>query len=314
MIRVLCLIDVPNWAFARRAEALRKYAPPDIEVTVACWPDLLSGNATIPPHDVVFQIDSACLLRFSNQPHIVSWNSDPNRRGERWQRTYESADFTVCNNQAAWEHYGRRERTCCISNGVDTDVFKVTTPIEDREDRIFWTGSSNPAKRKGYDILLAAQPELESRGFIVEAHPVESAADENVLSTEEMVAAYNRSGYVLCLSESEATPNTSLEAMACGCALVTVPVGNIMEIIQQTRLPWPAFVVDRTVEAVVAGVQSAHRFRWMTGDRASRFMRDKWSYGPPGNRAAYFYSLFRAIASGRTPSPFCYAHVSPEDI
>lgn len=313
MIRVLALTDVPNWAYARRAEALRKYAPPDMDVTVACWPDLIGSE--LPPHDVVFQLDSACLRRFSGKPHLFSWNSDPTRRSTRWHVTHEFADFIVCNNRAAWQHYGRSERTCCIANGVDTDIFRVTTPIEGREQRIFWTGSSNPEKKKGYDILLAAQPELESRGFIVEAHPVNSAADKNVLSTDEMVAAYNRSAYVLCLSESEATPNTSLEGMACGCALVSTFVGNLPEFwIHYENAAVMNGTVGGPVRALIAAMSWAKENRIRIAGNGSRLIHQHWSYGTPGNRAAYFYALFRAIAAGRTPSPFCYSEVSPEDI
>lgn len=307
MHKLLILYDVPGWAFHRRALALQKYAPADFDVTIAAWPDV----STAPQYDLVFQLDNSALRRFSDKPHVFSWNSDPNRRQSRWERTHRFADWVICNNLSCWNAHRRAERTCCISNGVDTDVFRVTRPIAERPDRIFWTGSSNPAKKKGFDILQAAKPELERLGFEVAAFPVESAATAP-FDTAAMVEQYNSSGYVLCLSESEATPNIVTEGAACGCAVVSTPVGNVTEW-GTAGLDWWT-IENRSIEGLVDSMIGANHHRRDLAISASLVMDQMWSYGEPGNRAAYFFSLFRALIELRDVRPFAYNEVSPEEI
>lgn len=303
-MRLLVLYDVPNWAYHYRAQAIQKYAPHDWNVEIRAWPEMRD----IPQHDIVFNLDTSMPRRWSNKPHIVSWNSDRHRRTERWEKTYRSADWVLINNKCAFEFYGRRERTCCISNGVDTDIFKVVTPIEQREQRVFWTGSANPEKRKGWDILQQAEPLLRENGFVPEFHPVESHRDAP-FDQAGMVEAYNRSSYVVCLSQSEGTPNTSLEGMACGCVLVTTNVGNASELSPGLR-----FGCRRDPEHLLLCLNVARDDRSTFSGWNSEAMKRHWSYGPPGNRAAYYFSLFRALVSGRQPDPFSYDECSPEEI
>lgn len=307
MPTLLVLIDVPNWCYANRARALARYAPPGWDVVIACWPDLRE----VPPHDIVFNLDSSVLKRFSDNPHVLSWNSDANRRRERWARTHPFADWIICNNLAAYHSYGPAERTCAISNGVDTEIFRVTNPISDRPDRVFWTGSSNPEKKKGFEILEEARPELERRGFEIAAFPVESVATAE-FDTAGMVEQYNRSGYVLCLSESEATPNIVTEGAACGCAVVSTQVGNVMEW-GTPGLDWMP-VESRTPQGVIDALCWAREHRYDLATDSHLLISHRWSYGPPGNRAQMYFALFRALIAGQKPRPFSYTEVSPEEI
>lgn len=312
MHRLLLLFDVEGWAFHNRALALKRYAPPDFEVHIAAWPTLRE----VPPHDLVFQLDSSVLRRFSDRPHVFSWNSDPNRRRERWARTYAFADWIVCNNREAWRSYGQSERTCAISNGVDTEIFKVTSPISSRPQRVFWTGSGTPAKKKGLEIIEAARPELERQGFEIAAFPVESAADAP-FDVAGMVEQYNQSGYVLCLSESDSTPNTSLEGMACGCCLVTTWVGNVVEMSKALSLrdsAIPALLVERDPNSLITILGAARGIRQGVAEYGRDVIHSRWSYGPPGNRADYFFHLFRALIERRPVRPFCYDSLTPQEV
>lgn len=298
MIRLLVIFDVEGWAFHNRALALAKHAPTDFHVSIAPWTDHPSTDGI----DIVFQLDSAMTTRLGSMPHVLSWNSDPNRRSERWQRTYEACDFMIFNNRDCFTSHGRAPRTFCIANGVATDIFRVTSPIESRPERVFWTGSGNPRKGKGLQIIQDATPRLTELGFYVAAFPVESAATKP-FTTEEMVAQYNSSGYVLCLSDSDATPNTSLEGMACGCCLVTTRCGNALEFDSPET---PCVFIDRSVDSLVDGLLYAREHRVAIASEGAELMRTRWSYGAPGNRAKVFFDLFRELAAGRVPAPFSY--------
>ncbi len=299
MIRLLICFDTRGWCYESRARSLADNAPQDFAVTIAPWTERPSTEGI----DVVFQLDSMMQNRLGNCPHVLSWNSDPNRRGERWQNAYESCDWLLMNNKETYLAHDRAPHTCAIANGVDTDIYRVITPIEDRiHERVFWTGSANPMKNKGFHIIREVEERFRSYGFYFHTYPVESAATKP-FTTEQMVEQYNKASYVLCLSSSDSTPNTSLEGMACGACLVTTRVGNSNDFAEK---PQPCVFIDRSVDGLLKGLVKARERRVEIATNGANLMREKWSYAAPGNRAKQFYWLFRELASGRVPEPFSY--------
>lgn len=294
--RLAILYDVEGWCYHSRALSLQKYAPDDFDVTV-CKAGEYHGGA-----DIVFNLDYAYMLPYLDAIYVVSWNSDSKRRAERWNRTLRHCDYMIVNNMDCWEARGRPEKTCCISNGIDTDIFKVTIPIEQRPQRVFWTGSCNPAKGKGYDIMMSAESELKRLGFETAFYPVEGYLDKS-FTQAEMVDQYNQSSYVLCMSESEGTPNTSVEGMACGCVPVTTRVGNLLEYGVDGK---NCIFIDRNKESLLYGMMLAKEKRDMISCNASAGIRHYLSYGSPANHAHVYFRLFRELLSGRVPAPFSY--------
>lgn len=305
-------VDTPRgrlmWAFARRAEALKKYAPDDFEVTIA--PFRSAPWANCGQFDLVFNLEMAqpnaqVVKRERNVPLVVSWNADSNRRSEMWQAVTGQADFTICNNLDVFESHGRQVRTCCISNGVDTDIWRPIVPIEDRPHRVLWAGSSNPRKGKGYaEILQPLEPRLRELGFETDFRPINNITPELVKTTDDMVEWYNSGSYVVCASVSEGTPGIVSEGAACGCVAVTTGVGNVLE--------WGAddvncVLCERTVDSFLEGLVRARESRRALSETGAAVFRQFWSYGPPGNRAQYFYGLFRRLIRGELVAPFSYA-------
>jgi hypothetical protein len=320
-VRILIIYDVPGWAYERRANALKKYAPVGVDVAVTSYADAaMTGQWAC---DVVFLLDFSmavwCRSRIDRMPKserpllVVSHNNAA--QPDRWPGAL--ADWTISNNHASWESLGMPQRSCCISNGVDTDVFKVHRPIEDRGDVVLWCGSASRAKSKGYtDILLPLSQELPRYGFECDFRLITRAArDPAWLNEAEQVAWYNSGSYVLCASESESTPNTTLEGMACGCVPVTTEVGNVVEFgkffgpLGCTRDGKAnCVIVDRSVESFVNGLLFARKSRDRLLSEAAVETMQEWSYGPPGNRADYFFTLFRRLVSDgpETIKPFSY--------
>lgn len=298
MINLLITFDVHGWAYHNRALALAKNCPADFRVTIQQVTSPLAADDI----DICFNLDSAYTAKIGDFPHVMSWNADPHRRMNRLPHAYHACDYLIMNNKQAFDAFGRRERTCCIANGVDVDVFRVLDPIHCRPDRVFWTGSSNPLKRKGFEIIDRAAHTMYELGFDLAAFPVDSAMTKP-FDVNGMVDQYNASGYVLCMSESDATPNTSLEGMACGCCLVTTMVGNAMEFPKSSSA---CVFAERTVDGLIDGLLHARDNRTAIATAGMRLMHDRWSYGPPGNRASVYFDLFRRIVSGEPVQPFSY--------
>lgn len=307
--KLTILYDVEGWCYHSRALSLQKYAPDDFEVTV-CKAGEYQGGA-----DILFNLDYAYMVPVLDCIYVVSWNSDSKRRGERWNRTVRQADFVVVNNRECWEARGRAKGTCCISNGVDTDIFRSIVPISERPHRIFWTGSANPKKGKGYDILKAAEPELNRLGFETAFFPVDGH-DSKPFTQAEMVEQYNKSSYVVCMSESEGTPNTSLEGMACGCVLVTTAVGNALEFLCDCCV-----FVNRSVDSLVMNMLDARAFREKLSESGLREIQKRWSYSV---RASVYFGLFRRLIEAKKEGlhsclladrvePFCYSELKGKE-
>ena len=310
---------VLGWAYYKRAKSLQDHAPPDIQVDILSASDFRQAydSEKMRALDLVFLIEYT-HVGFVRQyidwinPNVklvVSHNSDRHRRHEFWYESLRWADFVIANNQCVFDFFERPARTCAISNGVDTRWWNVQVPIEDRPHRVLWCGSSNPKKQKGYEILMEAKPKLEALGFECSFRPIDDINERVVFPTDKQAEWYQSGSYVVCTSLSEATPGTSLEGMACGCALVSTHVGAAKE------LPDDSYVrIERNAKDLVRGLREARERREELSERGACLMANRWSYGKPGERANFFFAVFRALHEGREITPFSYAEVDWRDI
>lgn len=117
-------------------------------------------------------------------------------------------------------------------NGVDTTFFRPSAEARPRLSaplRVGWAGSlsnQGPSQRRFHDVIepaVAAVPGAELRAAIRE---------ERWRNRDEMLAFYRDLDVYVCASRSEGTPNTCLEAAACGVPLVTTRVGNMPELVR----------------------------------------------------------------------------------
>lgn len=279
------------------------------------------GDGKLSQYDLVFLLEYAHALsarrlidRCKNKPLLViSHNSDRHRRHELWEHVYYAADFVVANNRCVFDFFGRPEKSCNISNGVDERDFYVTRPIHEREHRVIWCGSTSVKKGKGYqDVLLPAQSQLESLGFICDFRPIDDINERVVYPSVKQREWYNSASYVVCASSTEGTPNFLLEAMACGCVGVSTEVGNATEFgVGDENIVFFHRSPGRLIDALMYAKGNRERLSWS----AEKAMRS-WSYGEPGNRAEYFFQLFRRLVNDgpKTVAPFCHLEVLPEQI
>lgn len=321
--KILLLADAPGWAFDRRARAIARYAPPGWDVRIDYHGGRTTAEIAYDLVDLVFVFDpkqakpirqlfTAAGIKI---PLVSTHNSGVGRPGYSLDETLCAADYVVVNNYAAWQagRYGQRGyRACNISNGVDLSVFNPRTPWGDRPNRALWMASTGKADDhddvKGYRAILQPLSRvLPARlGIECDFRAVEPAA---ALNETEMAEWYNSGRYLVCASKSEGTPNIALEAAACGCAVVTTPVGNIPELIVGGR---NGVVVSRrdTVGFLDAfEFTAAEQFAAMAEKISGSIQSWDWA-----KRAPYYYALFLALITGGTPRPFTYLSTAPEQI
>jgi len=320
--KILIIYDVPGWAYARRATALKKYAPDDFDV------DICSSNegrtANLGNYQLIFNLDYMTrgydrMIQGQglNTILVISHNRGSKSRLEQFPDSYSPAQkcgFLIINNLECFEFHERLPRSCNISNGVDADVWKCLTPIEEREKRIIWTGSGNIKKKKGWhEVLQPMITQLEQRGFMPEFRAFPNGGDIQTWAwpTEKMLEWYNSAFAVLCASEigHDGTPNTTLEGMTCGCVPVSTNDGNIREFGRDKE---NCVICERKIISFVEGIEYAWEHRQRLSDAARETMKP-WAYE---HRAKYFFQLFRRLVDDGPVSvkPFSYLEVGPEGI
>ena len=301
MPRVRIIYDVEGWAYHNRALALQKYAPPEFDVSLAALGqpadvERALGDAPVDlvlflPESPTAAVAQALRARDWQAKLVCGWSVGWPRRLELFYANYDIADALIINNRFGWEGTGRLPRTRMLANGVDLDVFRVTTPIEQRAPRVLWTGSELWRSVKGYDQYIRPLMErLRARGIACETRLVESRGEEK-LRPAAMAEWYNAGTVVVCASEAEGTPNPALEAAACGCTVVSTRVGNMPELIRDGE---NGFLVDRDVADIAAKLRRLRddpALRARMG-RAARAAIEPWDWRW---QAAHYDALFRAV-------------------
>jgi glycosyltransferase involved in cell wall biosynthesis len=305
--RLRIIYDVEGWAFAHTARALQKYAPPDFDVSIAPMmrdrvDDPGAALGSVEP-DLVFVMHTGVVkARIVNaeirargwRPRVVGgWSAGWPLRVEEFPARRREADLLIVNNELAWERLGRPPGTVVCPLGVDLDVFRLTRPIEARPPRVLWTGSEFWRAVKGYDDYVVPLARcLEALGIPTSLHLVDSRG-RDVRPPHAMADWYNTGTVLVCASAAEGTPNPALEAAACGCVVVSTPVGNMPELIRSGE---NGYLVERSVDALLAGVRAALADHATLAGRLHADVQ-AWSWA---RRSAAYFAAFRRVAREAT--------------
>jgi len=210
---------------------------------------------------------------------------------EKRLKMCQAADHIVVNNEDLHRQLGEPEGTAWISNGVDLDIYRVKILPGERQHKVLWLGgdyhSGTKTDIKGYfSHLVPLAHELACRGIPVNYRRIETSRDR--LDGENLIDWYNSGTVYACASSSEGTPNPALEAAACGCVVVSTPVGNMPELIQNgvngELVPRD---VDAMADAIVRCIEDyPARSAAMQKTIAGWHWRD---------RAQQYYDLFRRL-------------------
>ncbi|MCB1247215.1 MAG: glycosyltransferase family 4 protein [Acidimicrobiia bacterium] len=194
-----------------------------------------SNDAHFPPGDVVF--GTGAPPETGLPVHLVQGREMLYAELERSAFRTPGLKIAVASwLRDAGEQWGfPAERCRVVIQGIDHTVFRQNRSLTERDDRVAVLFHEHPAK--GWDVAFAALrsvkeeiPNLRVSAFGTSAPPQElpdwieftTAPTEDHLVDE----IYNRSAVFLHASDHEGFGSTAVEAMACGCALVTTDNGG----------------------------------------------------------------------------------------
>ncbi|MHC4497847.1 MAG: glycosyltransferase [Planctomycetota bacterium] len=296
---VLIVYDVPGWAYHSKAEALKKYAPEDFSVGIcvaSSFKELLNKEK----FDLVFFLPFSHVNRlraYCNQIDInplilTSFNVGWGYANNWLEDAQISADAVIINNYRMWDKAGRLENTYYLPNGVDRDIFKCDATIADRRPKALWCGSEFHRKIKGYDdILLPLKERLKDYDLHLDLRLVNSTGTVKY-SRQQMTRWYNAGTIYVCASLAEGTPNPALEAASCGCTIVSTPVGNMPELIEQGV---NGYIVKWDVEAFLQHILQAVKQQIILSHNMLGAIQS-WGWNA---RSKEFYELFRKLIEER---------------
>lgn len=305
MYRVRLQYARPYWAYYRRCQGIARYAPPDFKVDMGAWHPC-AGRDDWPEdaqYDLVFQLvpDHEALRRFledrgqSDTLILAGLNVGWGHHEKRLEMC-RAADHIVVNNYDLWERLEKPKGMTWISNGVDLNTFRVTTPPAQRKQKVLWTGCEHHCREtniKGWhEVLLPLMFRLEEAQIDCDFRVVKADRPEEGFDTQQMVAWYNSGTIYVCASSSEGTPNPALEAAACGCIVVSTRVGNMPELIEHDA---NGELVNRDIDELESAVYRCQdNYLQMVEAMQERIARWDWS-----RRAPFYYELFRQLIDGR---------------
>jgi teichuronic acid biosynthesis glycosyltransferase TuaC len=180
------------------------------------------------------------------------------------------------------------EKVRVIENGIDPEVFRPVDRIEARRSLglpkygplLVSVGTLAP--RKGFHLVMEAMVKLRRRWPTLRFAVIGGDGPEGAMGAElrqlaaklriedrmifpgprqreELAVWYSAADLFVLATAHEGCPNVVLEALACGTPVVATPVGNIPELLDS---PETGLVVERSVEAIAAGLDRALERAW----------------------------------------------------
>lgn len=290
------LFDVKGWAYYWRCMALKKYAPPDFDISMG---SNYGAAFKEKKHHLVLQLAYSYAKDLRNHmdrrkytfPLISSYNVGWGYANKWLTNVIKYSDWTIVNSYDMWDKSGRHPKTINISNGVDRDIFKIRRPIKGRKERILWVGSIAHKKTKNYDtILVPLQKELKRMKIPCDFKLVNSVGRHR-LNQDQMSYWYNTGSIYVVASKTEGTPNPALEAASCGLTVVSTKVGNMPELIVDGQ---NGYLCDTNLQSISEGIKKALKKRVELAENMQETIKS-WDWK---ERSKQYYNFLRKVIDG----------------
>jgi len=288
--KILLVTDVYGWGGHVRAEYIKKYLSDEFEF------DIMDGvefenfnykNEIIDDYDLIYLLfhtqllrkDVNMMLNDGDDRIITIVTSYPTLRASfiNGRNKKESIKLflnrankcraILANNQKSLKDLRSlyKGKTFYASRGVDENVFYPTKEfIEKPENEFTVAYVGKPIEEKGLEDIIKPACKQAEVNLIINTRNY-----TNAFTQDEMREFYNKADAYIVASTMDGTPNTALEAAACGIPLIANRIGNIPELIVDSINGFS--INPREVRKYV------HRLVWMKKNQ-----RTSWKIGQKG--------------------------------
>lgn len=272
-LNVLIIYDTPGWAWWNKIDQIEKNISPVIRVHRAAigeffQPDRYDFIVTFSPYVRPF-------LKFVPPVKIILGCTSP----LNLNLLLEAMSGHLCvggfvNSLEMYENAQYKENLYCCQNGVDADLFfPAKEPV--KELTACWVGNSESVHKKGLDLAKEACLLANVPLNYLDRRPLNK--DANLLTPIQVrEQIYHRSSFYICASEVDATPNSCLEALACGLPVISTRVGNMLELIEDG---YNGFLVNRDLKSIGAAIEKLKKMNSQEmGENARASIMKEWTW------------------------------------
>ena len=278
MKKVLCIIDVYNWAMHNRVLAFKKYLKSDYTFDIKLTSEI--NKNILNQYDIVYNLNWVLHKHIKN--HLDYKKNRKYRlvttvcsHGGRKASSDLKVVFDYYDNITASSVLLYKELKPLYSNklsytpfGVDDSVFKLKRQPAPYHKVAGFVGKTNRPLKRYTDIQDAARLSRVS---------LKTVSHNSKFNQAQMSNFYNTVGMVICFSQNEGTPNPVLEGAACGRAIISTPVGNVPELFGSK---YPLKPVTNRRE-LIAQLTKLNRNPELISDCSrylSKEIKDKWTW------------------------------------
>jgi hypothetical protein len=242
-MKILAFYDLKGWAWWSRINNIAKHQPSDIQIDSM----KIGSSFDHTNYDLIMVFDSSLTDIISKVPgHKLLLGCSCPKKLDGFIKTMESyKPFAGFVNNAAMYKQSRDhfQNIHLCPNGVDETLF---TPAKKMPEKLTacWVGNSKHYAGKGFDEIKQV---CKKAGIDLVSY---NLSDNKILlpQIELRNMVYHKSGFYVCFSEYEGTPNPALEALSCGLPVITTRVGNMPEIIIDDV---NGFLINRNEDALL---------------------------------------------------------------
>ena len=236
MKKILLVVDVPNWAWAHKAQAIKKYLTSEhLQFDIITSTQNYNINNYHHIHSFSFTLTQ--IANFNSSTTVASYNFElKNNTGDELNKI-NSFKKIVCVSPLIYnklKNYGINEtKLFKCYNGVDENLFfpiNRTYPIN-RSIVIGWCGQP-PGKgdQHGFQIIKQIMENLNDNQnfeFKINAKNCTTAIPFNKMNEDY----YNKIDIIIHTGLATGTPNTVYEAVASGACAIGTKIGCMEELI-----------------------------------------------------------------------------------
>lgn len=300
-IRVLAFYNYRGWAWWHRLHHIQRHLPPDITLDIReVYVDFSHAQYDF---FMVFEEFLLPLLRHIPAEAIIGGSSCSRIASEAYAAQAQNRCLAlVFNSLEMYRAAAPGQRAYCCQNGVDEELFSPA-PQEPDVFTACWIGNGSSICEKGLDIIQTACAQAN-----VPLLYRDQSKEKNTLSQEALRDGYYRNASVyICASRWEGTPNPALEALACGLPVISTPVGNMPEIIQDGH---NGFLVERNAESIAGALRRLREMKQsVLRGNARNSVLDGWTWKEQTQKYA---AMFRELAALRNLKPDRFENASHE--